>query len=388
MKYTNLLGETSNTISTPIVNLVYRKPHKSVNEIFSNVKGLYDKQSRKYDFKDFISISPTRIVKYSRNMAPDTTDYTDSWIAKGAVLLPDGTLDKSNLITSITEDNRTHGIVSEKGNKNINLAIDWMVLLANNKTTFNPKFNTNYTWKMNFITLTLSASQVHSDKEIMNNILQPFLDYLRKSYKIKNYFWRAETQANGNLHFHLCLDVFIPWMLLRNKWNKYQNNLGYIDRFEIKCNHRQPNSTDIHSLKNIKKIGAYLAKYCGKNTKGITIICTKSIHTSLKLPNVHSLSAWNFPPKKVLFFRQVHCKLWSCSQAISKLKKCRVSLSELLEFELTKIKNSKLSRVILHDYATTIMIEVTEFRKLGCNALRDILWKHIFSILEPLGQET
>lgn len=380
----NLFGEPVQSTSPINSSLVYRKPHKSVNQETEKNSGASPRSIRSLDIKEFISITPSRIVKYARNVSPNTIDYTQMWLNRGAKLNPDGTLDKSNMLDKLTSDNKTHGLISKKGGKNINLAVDWMVLLANEKESFNPKFNSRYKWKLNFITLTLSSKQVHSDKEIITKVFQPFLDYLRKNYSIKNYFWRAETQSNGNLHLHLCLDVFVPWMLLRNRWNFFQNKLGYIDVFEKKNNHNQPNSTDIHSLKNIKKIGAYLSKYCGKNAKGITVLCTKSICSLLSLPHCHNLKLWTFPPKKVRFFRQVHCKLWGCSQNISKLKKCRVCLNDLLSYELLKIKNSKLARVVIHDYATTIFFDVLNLKPLGCNNFRDVLWRHIISILNPI----
>ena len=91
-----------------------------------------------------------------------------------------------------------------------------------------------------FITLTLPAKQQHSDVELTQFCLNPFLTYCRKYFKIKYYIWKKELQANGNLHFHLVTDRFIPHKYLRACWNRIinrgkiegvQNPFSYVDDY-------------------------------------------------------------------------------------------------------------------------------------------------------------
>lgn len=161
--------------------------------------------------------------------------------------------------------NETGGQISKKAKKNIAAAIDWLIYAATPKKVIKSRDNSAFWFKINFLTLTLSAEQQHSDQIIKAKVLDPFLQELREKHGLKNYLWRAEAQANGNIHFHLITDIFIHLEQLRDLWNNMQNRLGYIDRFAEKHGHRNPNSTDVHSVKNISNVAAYLSKYCCKN---------------------------------------------------------------------------------------------------------------------------
>jgi len=369
---------TDNTLLTP---LVYRKFHKSVTQ-----NRFVNDSRRVYEFVDFLSISPNRVVKYSRNIAPDTTDYTGSLIARGATILPDGTLDVSTINKGITEHTKTHGLISKKGNSNIRNAIDWMVLLAKDKTAFNHATNTFYKWKLNFITLTLCSKQFHSDAEIKKKLLQPMLNTLRQKYGVKNYLWRAESQANGNIHFHIVLDKWVPWKELRDIWNFHQNKLGYVTRFASKFKHSNPNGTDVHSLTKIKSVARYLSKYCGKNAKGITIL-TSQAFTGL---NNFPCLLINFIPvqvnKKTKFFRQIFGKLWGLSEQLSKLKKCRMAVTDEVNKEIQHFIENFKSKIIDSDYCRTFLVGATELVSHGFKLVRDYFARHVREIIYPSPQ--
>jgi hypothetical protein len=113
-----------------------------------------------------------------------------------------------------------------------------------------------------FITLTLSSRQVHCDKTIKRECLNHFLIYLKRHYGAVNYIWKAELQKNGNIHYHIITDKYIPHQELRELWNMAQNRLSYVDMFE---QHRNPNSTDIHSLKRVRNVMSYVGKYMSKS---------------------------------------------------------------------------------------------------------------------------
>ncbi len=349
-------------------SLVYRKSHKSeLNKV------LYPEPSKVYDFKNFISIRPTSICEYQRNIIPDLSIRTI----------------ENN---SMPIDRRHHGIVSTKGNKNIQSIIDWMVLLAKEKETINPKDNSHYSFKLNFTTLTLPAKQKHSDKFLTKNLLMPFLDWIRKTpmpeglqmqktFMCKHYFYRSESQSNGNIHWHLCCDVFIPWLMIRTEWNKLLGKLGYIDTFEKKHNHRHPNSIDIHSIKKIKNIARYLSKYCGKNAKGITVLLTKKKTCEQKLP-VNLLSfKWSFPQKNARFFRQIYSRLWSCSQKLSKLKSCKVQVTPFIQDELDFFRANFIDSYFPSKYCTVYKVDCQNFVDLEMIMIRRVLAIHVREIL-------
>ena len=117
---------------------------------------------------------------------------------------------------------------------------------------------------MTFITLTLCSEQVHSDQEVKRLMLNRFLIELQRYHGVKKYLWVAEKQKNGNIHFHICIDQPIWWTKIRDRWNAIQASFGYVDSFENKYKHRNPNSTDIHALDNVDDPEAYLVKYLCK----------------------------------------------------------------------------------------------------------------------------
>jgi hypothetical protein len=119
-----------------------------------------------------------------------------------------------------------------------------------------------------FITLTLSSKQIHCDKILKRELLNKFLIQCSRDYNMKNFIWKAEVQGNGNLHYHILTEVYIPWRELRTKWNKIQDEFDYLADYKKKFNNTDPNSTDIHGLKKIKNVLAYVGKYMSKNEIG------------------------------------------------------------------------------------------------------------------------
>lgn len=185
-----------------------------------------------------------------------------------------------------------------------------------------------------FLTLTLPAHQHHCDNEIKEKCFLRFVEYLTGSkekgasgWGVKNYIWAAETQKNGNIHFHLILDRALPADRINRVWNQFLNRLGYVDRFRntqnyiyergfyvrkdmlkdrldqkreamrktgqkfdskearkeeakrqkeayergIAANWSNPPSTKIHAIRSIRKLTAYISKYMTKAPKIVSV---------------------------------------------------------------------------------------------------------------------
>jgi len=274
------------------------------------------------------------------------------------------------------EDNDPAGILSMKASKRIGLAIDWLLFIATNKKIFSKKLGKYFQFKINFVTLTLSSNQVHPDNEIKSKLLNQFITEARKKWGVKNYLWRAEPQRNGNIHFHVVTDKFIPWDELRETWNRIQNKLGYVDRYaktqrekfkngfvfdpkygmhwnydkqlkaykkSVKEDWNNPNSTDVHSIKKIRNIGAYLAKYCTKQPKG----------------------------------RKIEGDLWRLSQGLSKLKSVIWERDSIIEHELALIKEAFKNKTKIYDYCTCFYVDVKDWYSLTQGSLWEILKKYV-----------
>lgn len=148
-----------------------------------------------------------------------------------------------------------------------------------------------------FVTLTLSAPQRHFDQTVKRKLLGQFLKEIQEKEGVRNYFWRTEPQANGNIHIHILCDSFIPWRSIRARWNRIQEKLGYVSRYQekhqgmtfdryqrlygqggkvpteklrkayaygVSTNWLDPNSTDIHRLEKVEDASAYVVKYVCK----------------------------------------------------------------------------------------------------------------------------
>ena len=245
--------------------------------------------------------------------------------------------------------NEHFGKISKKANRRIRQAIDWLLYLSQDKTFYHNKFKKTYKFKVNFITLTLAAPQQHSDQVIKKLVLQPFLDYGRKVWKIDKYVWRAEPQKNGNIHFHIVTDVYIPWVEIRNCWNRLQGKLGYISRYQNRFPGKTPNSTDVHSVRKIRNLSTYLAKYCAKESTG----------------------------------RPIKGKQWGLSYKLSRLKSAvdvRYSDIDRELRGLIKICGDKVKR---GDYHTCIFVKVSEWIGQGFAVLEHVFQEYLLHAFDP-----
>ena len=180
------------------------------------------------------------------------------------------------------------GQIKQAQRRKIRKGVEWLLATSELKTGYSKKEGKKFSFRINFVTLTLSSKQIHCDKTIKRECLDKFIQACKNTYKDLLYIWRAEPQKNGNIHFHIVTNKYLPYEWIRNVWNKMQNKLGYVDRFAALNGHSDPNSTDVHSIKNIQNIAAYIAKYCTKDN-GYRVICGKVYGMSDRLSTGNSL---------------------------------------------------------------------------------------------------
>lgn len=206
--------------------------------------------------------------------------------------------------------------ISKVTRKRLVLAINTLIDTAKYKTVFVAATQTYFRYKINFITLTLPSVQIHTDSQIVKECLSKFLEAWSKRRKGLLYVWKAETQDNGNLHFHITSNAFYHWKKLQTDWNRYINKLGYVDRAKSDT----PNSTDVHSVSNVKNLSAYLASYVGK--KDLYQKVLKRYHKIYDKYHKISTSPVCKLPKNYFkkLKRKVTCPLWSASKVLLKSK--------------------------------------------------------------------
>src|SRR4029079_14261366 len=223
----------------------------------------------------------------------------------------DRTFNKSTLPIS----NLHQSELSIKAKRRRVTAMQWMIFLSPKHSTYCKIQKKKFSFKLNFLTLTLSDVQKHSDKFIVHKMLRPLLKYLiRKG--AKHYIWKAETQDNGNIHFHITTYHYIFWRSLRNKWNQLQHRYGYLNKYFNKYGTHDPNSTDVHAVKSDKNIISYMTKYLTKADR-----YKKNQSKNISIPEHYyhdKLNLLDEAGKKIK--RSLECALWNASQELSKIK--------------------------------------------------------------------
>lgn len=163
--------------------------------------------------------------------------------------------------------NQNGSDISQKSDKKIRSAINWLLVSAEDKKVYQKLKDRWFDFKVNFITLTLPDTQQQiNNKAFKNELLEPWLNLMRTHYKLKNYVWKMEFQGNGKLHCHITTDTFIHYKVIQTSWNNLLRRNNYLIDFAKKFEHSNPNSTDIHSVRKIKDLAAYLCKYMAKGT--------------------------------------------------------------------------------------------------------------------------
>lgn len=209
--------------------------------------------------------------------------------------------------------------------------INLLVAQAKPKVIGNPFTGKDYTFRINFVTLTLSSDQRGiDDKVIKKKMLDPFIRRMRDRHGLRSYVWRAERQKNGRIHFHITTDTYLPYDSITRNWNELQSQFHFISEFQERYPGTNPNSTDVHAVQNVEDLAAYLVKYMSKLD-----------------PNEQKISG----------------KLWDCSKNLKTKERVSFAMGKA-EFDLVQgLINTYGSLSDPGGYCCIIPIPKTEFAK-------------------------
>ena len=261
------------------------------------------------------------------------------------------------------KDNQHKGQVSKVAGRNIERCVQWLVLAAKWQKVYSYACQKFVRFKVNMITLTLPSKQIHSDQQIKAVLLNQFLIELKKYDGLKEYIWRAEAQQNGNIHFHVITSTFISHERVRKVWNRVLDKLGYIQRYEQEKGKTNPPTTEIKSIKHVKKVASYLAKYIAKDRRRVAVGEVRLINGQLieilyKSAEYRSEEAEKKQGKIVAtmiseLIRPIEGRLWYASKGLQ--GGGTVSIDQTCptyEDTLTAIKNG-CERYAAHEYGTS-----------------------------------
>jgi|GEM_PF-2669944 len=135
---------------------------------------------------------------------------------------------------------------------------------------YNKEKNDKYTRKKHypvFLTLTLPSMQRHTDKEIKRILLDEVIKYLKRKYEVRYYFWRAEAQKNGNIHFHLIIDKYVKYSDILQTWNNLLQKSDYLAYSKKKYKSGYAHSVNIKGVTDVNNFVNYVVKYATKDEK-------------------------------------------------------------------------------------------------------------------------
>ena len=222
-----------------------------------------------------------------------------------------------------TSNQKYTGILTDSAAKKIKNLLDiWINAIMVFNIYNYQRFERKKTF-ITFATLTLPAKQNHTDKEIARKIFTPFIDKIKYHFRIEAYFYRAERQQNGNIHYHVLFDRYVKFEDLKNLWNQTTEKLNYITEFEKIHHHRSPNSVDIRTIPNLAHIQKYITKYVVKNES----------------------------------IEKIEGRVWFCSHNISNLKPFTTNNYVMIMALLDYIQNVPSVRVYANDFANLYYLQ-------------------------------
>lgn len=303
-----------------------------------------------------------KIIKYSTNS--DNNRTSKSNITKGVPTAPVVIKEK------ITSYNNHNFKISNKAGNRIREKVTWLYHLAKNQTITTHNGKVLYSFKMNFITLTLPSTQKHNSNILTNECLNQFITECKVKFGMNNYVWRLEFQKNGNAHYHIATDCYIEYWKCKKIWNRIINKLGYVNDYSAKFSkytfqdyykefHKngqedykilrgrfemgvatkwlEPNTVDCRNVTSSKNISFYISKYITKNSDD-------SLH---KIVTDREDSNSNL-------------RMWFCSRSLSRLSSLVLNQEEYSMLFENVMNNLKEIQQYVYDYCSVFYYKIKE----------------------------
>ena len=161
---------------------------------------------------------------------------------------------------AIQQKKQYSGTLTVGTKKRLAKAIDLMCQSIKVQTIYSPVAMKTIKHRLSFITLTVSKQENITAKEAYNKAFKHFIQWLRRTQKVTTYIWKAETQKRGQIHYHITTPSYIHFQDVRDRWNNLQRHAGWLERYKKNYGHYNPNSTDIHEVKQVKDLSSYMIK--------------------------------------------------------------------------------------------------------------------------------
>ena len=166
-------------------------------------------------------------------------------------------------------DNKRNDELSYKAKKRMENAIDWMYYLSGKKNSKGVIF-----YRLSDITLAIPNQKVN-DHDIIKKGLNQFLTECRKKFNMLYYVWKAETQKNGNLHFHILTNSYIDKKVLQDTWNRILSKKS-LQIIEKGIDYPSTNVRGVIFKTKDKELSQLRKKYASKENTGLSAVDKKN----------------------------------------------------------------------------------------------------------------
>lgn len=117
-----------------------------------------------------------------------------------------------------------------------------------------------------FITLTVPAGYKIGYRQLEDELMIPFLDWLVAEIGKENkYVRKVEYTKQEVPHYHLLVSCFVNHKDVRAKWNYLLRKAGLLDNYAIEKGHFKAPSTEVKAIRKIKNVANYMIKELSKN---------------------------------------------------------------------------------------------------------------------------
>lgn len=256
-------------------------------------------------------------------------------IFRGSVKRPHRETIHENSLANLRNKKKVEGISSQVKRKIMKYIDNWFTAIDYAKAS-GSEDKINKKKHLALLTLTLPFKQMHDDKYLKRYALMMFIKTMINHYPSINYLWKAEAQVNGNIHFHIIIDEYIPFSETDKWWYSRMELLGYNTKYYEKEGKRSSSACNVESLRDKNSAGAYVAKYFSKHKDG----------------------------------RNIEGRLWGCSDRIKNLSSAEIQVNTEELDECLNLVNFNIADAYIRDYCA-VFKHVQGIEKLTLYALNN-----------------
>lgn len=152
------------------------------------------------------------------------------------------------------------GTVTGHTRKRLASALDILVQKTPVRRQLNHHTGNFFDFRMAFITLTQPPDILLDAKECYELLLKDWLVYMKRKMGMKQYVWKWEKQKNGQGHYHIATNCYIPWESVRWRWNKQLRKAGQLEGYALRHGGYKPPSSEIKSMVKVDDCLMYCQK--------------------------------------------------------------------------------------------------------------------------------